>query len=117
MFVYCLSCKRNVKAVKRAQFDLEIQDASGSLVACLFSDAMQGFVNILPEEYTKQSKEDRESFAELCAYTQIIMRVKSCRQVGGADHKAVSATRFNHKRGLSVIKSMVIEEKTKYTPW
>lgn len=48
MFVYCLSCKRNVKTVKRVQFDLEVQDSSGSLIACLFSDEMQGFVNILP---------------------------------------------------------------------
>lgn len=45
------------------------------------------------------------------------MKVKSCRLIGGTDHKAVSATRFNHKRGISAIKSMVIEEKTKYTAW
>jgi hypothetical protein len=40
MFVYCFGCKKNVKTIKRAQFDLEVQDASGSLTACLFSDEM-----------------------------------------------------------------------------
>jgi hypothetical protein len=62
--------------------------------------------------------EDRAYFLELNIYKGIIVKLKSERVIGGVNHKAVSASMCSHKRPLAKIRTMTIDEKTKYVnPW
>lgn len=98
----------------RFMFEVELSDPTGSLVASLSSSEMEGFIGMGAEEFSSHGKEDRAYFLDLCVYRGVIVRLKSERLVGGVKHRAVSATKSNHKRSLDQIKAIAIEEKTKY---
>ena len=62
-----------------------------------------------PKEYLALQKQDRVNFLNLCAYTTIVLKVKSERLTGGAGHYFVGADRRSHKRPMEQIKEKVLE--------
>ena len=95
-------------------FDIELSDPTGCLIADLSSDRLEEFIGMGVTDYAGYNREQRAMYMDLCAYKEIVVRLKSERMVGGVIHRAISAGKTNHKRSLTQIRAMAIEEKTKY---
>ena len=77
LFGYCQNCRSNVRCTDRFLFEAEVMDQTGALEVGLSSNEMKGFMNISCEEYSEQSKQERECFLELCAYQSLAVRLRS----------------------------------------
>ena len=82
----------------------------------IFSEEITAFINTTAQDYAGMSNEDRAALLELSSFQNILLRVKSQQQVGGASHLAVRAEKNHHRRGLEQIKEQSITRKTKYLP-
>lgn len=91
-------------------FELELSDPTGCIKADLNSDLLPELMEITAEQYAITGDEEQRKFClDLWAYTGVLIKLKSERVVGGLIHKVVSASKTNHKRSLSQIRSMTIE--------
>jgi hypothetical protein len=97
------------KHATRFLFDLELSDPTGCLTADLSSDSLEEFIGMGATDYAGYNREQRAMYMDLCAYKEIVVKLKSERVVGGLTHRAISAGKTNHKRSLTQIRTMAIE--------
>lgn len=72
-------------------------------------------MNMNCKEYLSQSQEERQCFLELCAYQNLLVRVRSERVLGGAVHIANKSEKAGHLNGMNRLKEKSLEERMRFT--
>ena len=88
---YCYQCKKIQNVIKRFIFESEVADSTGSINVKVFSEEITHFINTSVEDYANMIVEERKAILELSSFQNVLLRVKSQQQVGGAIHQVTKA--------------------------